>query len=293
MSEHSSGGWSGASSEPQARSFPSDHRRQPVAAQVIVDLNRTLEQSITAEVVSRLLLAHRSSEGRVHQNLKLRIGQAPVETFTDHALAGRIDGARTVINALRQQGVSELQILIELLGEAATRLGEMWDDDEVSFADVTLGLCTLHQVLRERFGVPPGEGSAHGCGMRIVFTTLSGEQHIFGAMIVAEVFRQAGWQVATLAGAGPEAIMRQLADKPFDVLAVSATRITDPDGAADEIQRYRDASCEPGLKVIVGGQAFSDQPSLHDQIGADALILDACSAPSLAAGLRQGSKASI
>jgi methanogenic corrinoid protein MtbC1 len=81
-----------------------------------------------------------------------------------------------------------------ILAACARRLGDRWESDELSFADVAIGLTELHR-LHQRVGrryVPwtrvPGNPLA-------VFATLPRQTHTFGIILAAEAFRQAGWQV--------------------------------------------------------------------------------------------------
>ena len=57
--------------------------------------------------------------------------------------------ARTYVEALRAQGVSLESLYLDLLAGAARRLGEWWASDLCDFADVTVGVGRLQQILRE------------------------------------------------------------------------------------------------------------------------------------------------
>ena len=84
-------------------------------------------------------------------------------------------------------------IYLNLLGATARMLGEMWEQDRVNFIDVTVGLCTLHQLLFRL--APDSEHEPAGeTGRRALFAPVPGETHVFGSLIVARFFSRAGWQ---------------------------------------------------------------------------------------------------
>ncbi len=101
-------------------------------------------------------------------------------------------------------------------------------------------------------------------------------------MLVAEFFRQDGWQVACEPGMTPDAIAGLLQTQPFDILGLSLSRETRAEDMRSEITSYRKASSNPRLGVMVGGQIFERDPELVEWVGADGVCRDARDAPGLA-----------
>ena len=69
----------------------------------------------------------------------------------------------------------------------------MWEHDECSFTDVTIGVCRMHQVLLEysRCFEPPD--GPHSQGKNALIVPAPGEQHTFGLFLVVEFLRRDGW----------------------------------------------------------------------------------------------------
>jgi hypothetical protein len=66
------------------------------------------------------------------------------------ALSGTDDDLRRrVLGNLRLQGVSQEEIVDVLIPAIARRIGEDWCADRTSFADVTIGVGRLQQLVRE------------------------------------------------------------------------------------------------------------------------------------------------
>jgi methanogenic corrinoid protein MtbC1 len=248
-------------------------------------LSRQAQEAVASEIIARLLLLHRvpeSGEGGLF-SFPLRLRDR--DRFLTGILQADLLSAGALLDDLIDRGVSPRQLLLELLPDTAQRLGTMWEREEASFSDVTLALCSLHQLLRERSWKFDSDEDTPPCGSSILLTTLKGEQHIFGVMIAAEVFRDAGWQVTAMGGATHQRIIESLEADYFDILGLSAATITDPAAAARELRAFRAASTNRDLKIIVGGRAFTEEEDLFSRIGADAWARDASTAPVLASGL--------
>jgi methanogenic corrinoid protein MtbC1 len=85
------------------------------------------------------------------------------------------------------------QISDGLLSLAARKLGRGWEDDQLSFADVSVAVAQifrLNQAFRQR-NVP----LVRGTGKLAIFATLPGQPHNLGVVLAAEAFRTQGWKV--------------------------------------------------------------------------------------------------
>jgi methylmalonyl-CoA mutase cobalamin-binding subunit len=190
------------------------------------------------------------------------------------------------VDELLREGVSQEAVFLELLPQAARCLGELWEEDRCDFSDVTLGLCRLHEVLRDHSVVQDARGPAiAGDAPRILLATACADQHVFGVVLVAEFFRRAGWRVWSEPGAFRDQLAALLARERFDVLGLSAACSLLPDDVANDIETFRKASLHIGLRVLVGGRLFVDAPALVARVGADGAAPDARSAPAAASAL--------
>jgi methanogenic corrinoid protein MtbC1 len=233
----------------------------------------------------------RALEGQVIPRLLARhgVGAQP----PDRALGGRwlaglclLDdetGLADAVQGLQCQGVAVEPLQLDWLGPAAAELGRMWDTDQISFSDVTIGLVRLHGVSRRlsRAGplvVTSGPGPQ---APRLLLSPVPGEQHGFGLSLVADAFRRAGWDVAV---AGPDAsVVQRVAGEVFDLVGLSLGSSLRAPGVPALCADLRRASRRPGLGVLLGGSLFAlpGLPVAAAPWGADAVALDAREAVAL------------
>ncbi len=230
---------------------------------------------IGGEIIPRLMLAHQvasDAESADESGLTPEIHARFVEIVLD----GTELETRHFVDHLLARNVSLEVIFVELLTNTARRLGELWENDERSFGEVTIGLLRLHHVLRERRLDSESRRPAHvdGGRSRILLVTACGDQHVFGLLMVSEFFRKAGWSVISEPGNGRDQIESILRREVFDLLGLSASCTTVAEQIRDEIEVYRAASCNPRIKVLVGGRLFATAPDLVEYVGADGAALD-------------------
>jgi methanogenic corrinoid protein MtbC1 len=165
-------------------------------------------------------------------------------------------------------------VFLDLLAPAARHLGEMWDEDRAGFAEVTLGMTTLHQVLRELGPAFHSEAAATGRDLLALLVPAPGEQHNFGLAIVAEFFRRAGWGVTGEAMTTRGELVKAVRGTWFAVVGLSLASEVRLEALADAIQAIRRASRNPAVGILVGGPIFNAHPELVRSVGADATAVD-------------------
>lgn len=234
-----------------------------------------LSRTIESEIVPRLMMALDAARTIPQQAGSANaLPRLDVEEFVRLLITHDAPVACEYVKTLRASGVPLSTIYLDLLGPAARRLGEMWEHDECSFTDVTIGVCRMHQVLLEygRCFEPP-EG-AHADGRNALIVPAPGEQHTFGLFLVVEFLRRDGWHCWT----GSPQTMRELhglaRKQPFDVIGLSVGAERNLSKLDENIRSIREHSANPGVKVMVGGRIFAEQPELAMHYGADATGVD-------------------
>lgn len=262
---------------------PSYHRLEGYDAERSYRGNRgassqvLIERAVEASVLAALLRRH----GTLHPPLPqvsgvlTRASVAPrqidppaadFERFI--ALLGEGDGpgALAVLTPWRHPfGLLDDRICA-ILGAAAQRLGSAWADDRLCFAEVSLGLVTLQRLLHE-FAPPTRPASLSE--RRMLLVPMPGEGHCFGLRMLGIRFRQAGWDCRCEAAMDEAALLRQVAGERFDVIGLSVQDIAGEARAAGLIARLRLASRQKGLRVLLGGAPFVDDPQKAVASGAD------------------------
>ena len=119
------------------------------------------------------------------------------ETIEELALAVMqpdLDVGKEFIERIRAQGASAETVYLAYLAEAAKKLGEWWEEDEVSFVDVTLGTGHIYAIMR---GLKPlfRAPLANLTQPHALFASVPGETHLLGVSMAADLFRKNGWEI--------------------------------------------------------------------------------------------------
>jgi methanogenic corrinoid protein MtbC1 len=236
----------------------------------------SLAKMVESEIIPRLMLAHQALQisPEASNDTRSSLGDETTDRFARMVVSKEPDSLIVYVGTLLRDGVTMEQIFLELLVPAARRLGEYWDEDSASFADVTIGLGRLQQVVRALGYNNPAEDEIQRPSPTVLFAPAPGDQHTFGLFIVEDSFRRAGWR--TWIETSPT--RRDLADTAgahwFDLFGVSASKDTAPESVADLVKMVRQASRNPDLFVMIGGRLFVEHPELVSQVGADAYAAD-------------------
>jgi methanogenic corrinoid protein MtbC1 len=236
-----------------------------------------LIRTIEAEIVPRLVLTRRVS---VTPPSPARAEMAKIPDFGDVKelvrllLVHDVGVASAFAESVRQRGVSLDGICLNLLAPAAQELGLLWEEDECDFMQVTVGLCRLHQVLRElspHFNVDSIELCAD---KRVLLASMPGEQHTFGISLVAQYLRRAGWDVWQEYPTCSADILDIMRQNSFTVVGLSVGIDSRLDEVQALIQAIRNSSKNRAVGVLVGGPVLVARPEIATSIGADATAKD-------------------
>jgi methanogenic corrinoid protein MtbC1 len=214
------------------------------------------------------------------------VDDAALESFALLALGNRLAECQARVDGWLARGMAVPQLCLLVLAPTARRLGEMWEADRCSFVDVTTALGLMHALLRNlRDGFEPVL-PPHDPGRRLLLASLAGDQHTFGLGMVAEFFRQAGWDVTLEIASTEAALGRLLARDWFGIVGLSLGSDDHVGALGLAIRAIRRHSRNPAVGVIVGGPVFLAQPELARLVGADLTTSDAEQAVVRAEGLR-------
>jgi methanogenic corrinoid protein MtbC1 len=237
------------------------------------EINRAmLGQTIEAEVIPRLMLAHtqfalRTVEPR--EPRALHIAPEDVAELARIVIEHDTEVASSYIETLRGQGVPVEAIYVDLLAPTARVLGEMWKADLCDFTDVTIGISRLQQLVHELSPDFERETSQQFEGRRILLVTMPGEQHTLGLMLVEEYFRRSGWDCCSSAPKDSRDLARLVRGQHFDVIGLSVSWDVLIEGVASAIQALRKASLNKSVTILVGGSVFHEHPEYVSRVGAD------------------------
>lgn len=259
---------------------PGDERFS--GARAPLDRPGALARLIEGEILPRLMLVHAEPLPAPPRAVR-RPSPDEVARFADLLLApprAEGDDPRPAVEALLARGLPLESLLGDLLAPAARHLGALWEEDACDFLAVTAGLGRLQAVARMLCARLEGEPPLRG--RSVLLLPCPGETHLFGLALVASAFREAGWAVETAeAGAGAATLARDF----HDVVGLTLACDVNAPALAPAIATLRSASCNPELRVLVGGAYVARHPECAAAAGADACLCAAAAAPALAESL--------
>jgi methanogenic corrinoid protein MtbC1 len=240
--------------------------------------NALLRRTIETEIIPQLMLAHRDA-GPLETSSR-RDGYRPssqdVLTFVRLLLAWDVAVSGDYVEAMCQKGTSLESIFLDLFAPAARFLGQLWEEDLCDFTDVTIALSRMQQLLRDLGPAFEGESSLDMVDpdRSALLVAAPGDQHTFGAFIVQEFFRRAGWRVHGGSLGSTEELLNLVASEPFDVVGLSVSNDVTADDFAATIRSVRVAARSRTVRIMVGGRFFLEHPHCVAQVGADATAQD-------------------
>jgi len=211
-----------------------------------------LMATIREQIIPRLVLAHFddpvAAEACPDSRLPPDIDE--VAAFSRIAASQDLASALTFVESLVKQGLSIGTILLHLIAPAARRLGDDWLEDLRSFAEVTLGLGTLQEVVHVI-----GPTFAPGIGDRgaVLLATAPAEQHTLGIHVLGEFVRRAGWTVQIEQGIATAELLKRAEAQHFDMIGISISNEQLVEPLRTLVRDVRRASRNPEVAIMVGG----------------------------------------
>ena len=226
---------------------------------------------LALEVVRRL--AFRMPRHEKAENL-------PTPTEIDLLCAALLSADDTAadqfIQAARRDGVQPGAISRGYVAGAARQLGEMWDDDRISFIDVTLACGKLYSIIRGLRHVLAPAVTAGRESRPALFALVPGETHTLGIEIATDHFRREGWEVDMLVGLDHDMLLNEADRRHYQaiVLVANSDRMLEPLTRLSLALRIT----QPLAHIIVAGSIQDHYPDILHLVGAEAAIGDLDSA---------------
>lgn len=237
-----------------------------------------LARTIETEVIPRLMLVHRLKRSMSAGHTVPRRHSpdaAQIEQFARACLSDDAGAASRFVDEVLASGVSLESVYLDLITGTARKLGEDWCNDTRDFAQVTVGLWRMQQLMSDRSASFQQQAQSARTGRRALLCAAPGSQHTLGVLMVAEFFRKSGWAVNCEVSATRDELLASSRSAWFDVVGVSIGREQDIEPTAKLIAALRAASCNPLLCVLAGGAIFENHPEYVAMLGADAATQDA------------------
>ncbi|GAB2566210.1 cobalamin-binding protein [Paractinoplanes abujensis] len=185
------------------------------------------------------------------------------DEFLDLIGQGDEYGAVEIVNELLDGGAAPQRVIVDLIGAAQIRVGELWAVNEWTVAREHAATAISDRALAAlaaRTNVRPTRG-------RVTIACVDGEWHALPTRMLAEMLRLDGWRVDFLGAnvPGPHLISHLHQTGP-DVVALSCMIATRLPRAHAAITACKAA----GIPVIAGGRGFGPGGRYAQHLGADA-----------------------
>lgn len=251
------------------------------AAKLAVDLRPMVKEQVVP-------LLHRAVRERIAPSttaVPMRVTQGSSTHDEDVALLVHFlldrDEIRifTRLEAIRAEGRGLCEIYLKLLAPAAARLRDLWRDDLCGLADVTLGLCCLHAVLRHYAAEFYGEAYKPETGLRALLampvqSESTADMRFFSVLMLSEFFRRDGWDAWIERSFSSGRFRETVLSGWFDLVEIIVTSDKELDEVASGIRFIRRGSRNPQVGIIVCGDVFRSNPDFVRLVGADLMATD-------------------
>jgi methanogenic corrinoid protein MtbC1 len=241
-------------------------------------LVKTIEGSILPHIVEHHLQSDRLASGQLNVPVHPSVSEAHIDALMILLLQHDASPSANYVKELFAQGVELEELYLNLLTPVARKLGEMWDNDEADFTQVTVALWRIKQLMYDLSPMFQEYAEYKQQGKSVMLVPLPGSQHTLGLFMVSEFFARAGWRVWGELAATEADILRMAKTQWFDVVGLAASvREQFPD-LKRMISEVRAASLNPHVGIMIGSPVFNQNPDLIEDLGADMVGIDAVDA---------------
>jgi methanogenic corrinoid protein MtbC1 len=197
--------------------------------------------------------------------------ESPLYELASHYLDALLRGDRHVASRMILDSVAHgtqvKDIYLQVFQPSQQEIGRLWQMNQISVAQEHFCTAATQMVMSQLY---PHIFATQKTGYRLVATSVGGELHEIGVRMVTDFLEMEGWDTYYLGANTPtESILRAIAERQADVVAISATISFHVSKVAELIDRIRSSSNLAPVKILVGGYPFNIAENLWQQVGAD------------------------
>ncbi len=235
-----------------------------------------LAQVIENQVIPRLMQAHMTDEAHADSHERDEaVTEGARAALLATTLSGSLSAMGDLIDAFEQRGAPPAMLFAALLAPTARRLVELWHEDRVSYADVTIGLGRLKQLVRGLREATSYNGDSDSEASAALIAPRPGEEQTFGLYVMGELFRWSGWRTTSDETAANDDIRSSVRSDWYDVLCLNVSRADRLGDLRLTLDLARAESRNQDMHILVCGRLFEERPMLINEVGADAAVADA------------------
>lgn len=194
---------------------------------------------------------------------------AEIEALTAALLSDDRTAASEYVLHAQARGIGQDVLCLSYLAVAAGRLGEMWDQDRVSFLQVTVAVGRIYALMRSLRRSMPAPILTDG--RTATFVSVPGEDHTLGVAMAAELLRTKGWDIRLLLGLGHNRLVDELAADQPRLLGISTSGRRSVASLTRLLVALRLSM--PGVRILVCGHVDPLDVEIIGISGADSVAI--------------------
>ena len=197
------------------------------------------------------------------------LGEEEINKLTNLLLDTGEGSFELAITVLKTHGASIDYIVLDLIPSIARQLGKQWEDDSLSFADVSIGVNKLERVIHKLDYLFQANQLDRQQNKSIFISGFPGSQHSLGTLIFANFLIYSGWQVHRPNQVNIDSIVYGVSSKEIQAIAISVSTNEQLEKLPELINLLREKSKNPEIIVLIGGPLYNKAPSEFDHIQAN------------------------
>ena len=219
-----------------------------------------LRETIETQIVPRLVLALGADPFARTKTAAIK-GRLPddldVARFIRLVLADDLAAVVDHVQFMLRRGATPEALCVEFLTPAAHELERLWRDDLCDFAQFTLGMWLLSQVLHAISATAECQRRSHSRSpeQKALLVSVAGGPRTFSLAMVVAHFQHAGWEVRSGSLAAFRELVSLVGREWFGVVGFLLVGEDRAEGLVPAIRAIRRASCNPAISVLVVGRA--------------------------------------
>lgn len=223
------------------------------------ETRQTLMLTLNATIIPRLLRSHRPDPVELPRRVAAPVHDDDVNRFVRDCIDTDPDLHEATFARLRALGHDLPTLYLDLVTPTARRIGRLWDTDDCTFPEVTLGLYRLQRLIHGLSGEFCANPAFRQPQHRILLAPMPGSHHTLGFYMLSQFFRRDGWSVCSTIEHEPADLVAAARADWYDVIALSVSCSTDLERLRILVSDIRQASLNPQTGIMIGGPLGIDE----------------------------------
>ncbi|WP_169728885.1 cobalamin B12-binding domain-containing protein [Desulfatirhabdium butyrativorans] len=187
-------------------------------------------------------------------------------------LAGSRKQAFLVIQEARKDGLSIMDIYVDVFQAAMYEIGRLWETNIITVADEHMATAITQYImslLYQEMDIPQETSG------RAVITGVQGELHQIGPNMVADVLEAEGWNVRFLGtNVPPDGILEAIDEHHAGLFGLSMTMFFHLPNVIELVRRIRTELHHVPACILLGGAAFRMLSALPGELDGCHVAMD-------------------